>query len=533
MGAAGEDAVAADRLPVVYVRGFAGTTSGINEQVDDPFYGFNLGSTHVRVGGSGEPLFHQFESPLLRLILDEGYQLLVEGSQADYLDGQDDGSVPPASIWIHRYYDVSASTWGHKPQEFSLERAAEDLLELIELLERKTGAAGVHLVAHSMGGMICRSLIQKIIPDRRPDRAASDYVARLFTYGTPHGGIEFDVGFGLLERLRDATGFAGADVFGPRRMYEYLTPERELDPGGPPDGWNPLEIPDEVFPNDRIFCLVGTNPHDYGAALGLSAKAVGEKSDGLVQIDNAYVRGARSGFVHRSHSGRYGMVNSEEGYQNLRRFLFGDLAVRAELVGLELSGDDPDIIWQAETRLSVRGLPIVMHEQLAAHHCPIQLHPPAGADGSDPGAAGTGTTFPGTAGLGAAGEPVALVTTYLSSAAHRPTDAMRYMLQLRVLSLRQHGSSFRFFDHLEQAADFDDVLVVDVAHRDAGLTAWAAWKSQLPVPLRDYRPDGPPLNDADDAVEAWQVDVPLADNARRFLGSGAAVRLSAAPRGSW
>ena len=50
-----------------------GPTSGINKQVDDPFYGFNAGSTHVRVGGDGDPIFYQFEGPLLRLILDEDY----------------------------------------------------------------------------------------------------------------------------------------------------------------------------------------------------------------------------------------------------------------------------------------------------------------------------------------------------------------------------------------------------------------------------------------------------------------------------
>lgn len=32
-------------------------------------------------------------------------------------------------------------------------------------------------------------------------------------------------------------------------------------------------------------------------------------------------------FVHRSHSGHYGIVNSEDGYQNLTRFLFGELRV--------------------------------------------------------------------------------------------------------------------------------------------------------------------------------------------------------------
>jgi len=55
------------------------------------------------------------------------------------------------SIWIHRFYDVSASTWSEKPQDYSLERAAEDLLLLIEKLEAKTGAPRIYLVAHSMG----------------------------------------------------------------------------------------------------------------------------------------------------------------------------------------------------------------------------------------------------------------------------------------------------------------------------------------------------------------------------------------------
>ena len=47
----------AERLPIIYVRGFAGGQSGIDAQTDDPFYGFNVGSTHVRVGARGTPIF--------------------------------------------------------------------------------------------------------------------------------------------------------------------------------------------------------------------------------------------------------------------------------------------------------------------------------------------------------------------------------------------------------------------------------------------------------------------------------------------
>jgi hypothetical protein len=64
---------------------------------------------------------------------------------------------------------------------------------------------------------------------------------------------------------------------------------------------------------------------------------VGHGSDGLVRIENASLCGITSdgteaapvakAFVYRSHSGSFGIVNSEESYQNLTRFLFGDIRV--------------------------------------------------------------------------------------------------------------------------------------------------------------------------------------------------------------
>ena len=72
----------------------------------------------------------------------------------------------------------------------------------------------------------------------------------------------------------------------------------------------------------------------------MPASSVGDASDGLVRIRNATTRSKNTNgdgytysphaFVHRSHSGFFGIVNSEEGYQNLIRFLFGD--VRADMI---------------------------------------------------------------------------------------------------------------------------------------------------------------------------------------------------------
>ena len=511
------------KLPIIYVRGFAGPTSGIEKAVDDPFYGFNLGSVHARVGGDSRPHFYQFESPLLRLIIEERYELLVQGSQLGFLEAQPDGKVPPASIWVHRFYDESASTFEREAVEFVLEKAAEDLLHLVKLVRTKTGADRVNLVAHSMGGLICRSMIQRVIPEEtgRLDGAA-DYIAGLFTYGAPHGGIEFAVGFGMLEKLRDLFDVNGAEIFGPERMYQYLTPDLPNAPRGakPPHGWLPHDMPDDGFPKDRVFCLVGTNPEDYAVALGLSSKAVGTRSDGLVQIDNAYVPGAHRAFVHRSHSGRYGMVNSEEGYQNLRRFLFGDLQVVVEFVGLRLQGTAQDgIVWQLETQVAIRGLPVLMHEQTTAHHCPIQLEWPPCRDTAD--------------------RPVPLLTTFVVSKSGLPTNVpgggtikrSRQALRLRLISLRERGGIFGFFDHLEQIADFDDTLVVEIEPGDQQHLprAWATWNSVIPGAIRDWNPDGAPLADTDPAPGTWRAKVPVPETARPILGNSAAIQLTVIP----
>jgi hypothetical protein len=499
------------RLPVIYVRGFAG--SGIDKVVDDPFYGFNEGSVHVRVDGTNDPRFHQFESPLLRLMTDEGYRLLVQGDQRAYLEGAGDGEVDAHTLWVHRFYDISASTFGRKAEEFSLEKAAEDLFTLVQLVVRKTGAPRVFLVAHSMGGLICRSLVQRVIPD--PTR----FVARIFTYATPHGGIDFAVGWGLLEKFRDLTGFQGADIFGRDRMYEYLT---RTPAAKTPKDFDPVLIPADGYPLDDLFCLVGTNPEDYAAAGGLSSWAVGARSDGLVQIDNAYVKGAHRAMVHRSHSGRFGVVNSEEGYQNLRRFLFGDLQVKVDLIDYDVEGSEADdTLWQLETALSIRGLPVLVHEQSTAHYCPVQIERRRRED--------------------TAATPIPLLTTFLSSSTSRPTDergrkvpTLRHALKLRLISIRDRNGVFSFLDHLEQAEDWQDIVVVDIAPpaNDRELPrAWAVWNSDLPMAIRDWEPgDRDPIVDTDPAPGRWRGLVPLPEVTHQLLGSEAKLSLTVTSR---
>ncbi|RSM36042.1 hypothetical protein DMA12_41950 [Amycolatopsis balhimycina DSM 5908] len=501
--------MSAHKLPVVYVRGFAATSSEIDDAVDDPLYGFNKGAVHVRIGSDDKPWFHQFEGPLLRLISDERYQLLVHGDQRAFLLSQEDAAVPEATVWIHRFYDQAATTFGAEPAAFVLEDAAEDLFDFVKLVLTKTGAPRVFLVAHSMGGLICRSMIQRVIPlaDGAAD-AATSYVDRLFTYGTPHSGIQFAHGFGLLEKLRDLFNIDAAAIFGPDRMYEYLT----TDGGNRPNGWSPADVPDGVFPKERIFCLVGTDSEDYAVARGLSSKLVGVRSDGLVQIDRAFVPGANRALVHRSHSGRYGLVNSEEGYQNLRRFLFGDLRAQVDLVHVEPppgSGDD-GVIRQVEVQLAIRQLPVLVDERTSAHHCPIQFEPTPAEDPVLP-----------------------LLVTFLTSRLPRPTDTLRYSLHLRLLSLAETGLELALdpANHLEQTADFDDTLVVDVQPGNGDeqpAQAWAVWNSELPGAIRNWTPTGDPLP-GDQSGDGWMTEVALPETANPLFGPTAAIRLTLTP----
>ncbi len=316
--------------PIIFVRGFAMTQSEIEEAVADPYMGFNIGSTKTRMAWSGDVRRFFFESPLVRLMTEYQYS-------DTYYDGDDllakdhsDIAMPYRSIVIYRYYDEASKDFG-SGETPPIEQFAKGLNQLILVLrdricsnpknEVTPGDFRVYLVAHSMGGLICRAFMQN---SKLSEPEARQAVDKLFTYATPHNGIDMRV-------VRNVPGwlsFGDINNFNRDRMAGYL-------------GYAEAEKDGNVsrivhFPAERVFNLVGTNARDYAVASGLSAWAVGDASDGLVRIENATTFGigpdgskvtSPRAFVHRSHSGHYGIVNSEEGYQNLTRFLFGALRI--------------------------------------------------------------------------------------------------------------------------------------------------------------------------------------------------------------
>jgi hypothetical protein len=314
--------------PIIYVRGFAATQGEIEETVADPYMGFNIGSTKSRVAWTGDVKRFYFESPLVRLMGDHKYEdVFVDG---DDLVAAERGeiSVPYRCIVIYRYYDDASQDFGNGQGTPPIEYFAKGLGELILRLRDRVCANPdnhmtpedfrVHLVAHSMGGLVCRAFLQNTKFAPADARKAVD---KLFTYATPHNGIDMRI----VRNIPGWLSFGDVNNFNRDRMADYLDVPRGDD----------VSIV-KNFPPERIFNLVGTNPRDYTVAGGLSSWAAGDASDGLVRLDNATTHGLGAdgidvssprAFVARSHSGQYGIVNSEEGYQNLTRFLFGALRV--------------------------------------------------------------------------------------------------------------------------------------------------------------------------------------------------------------
>ncbi len=320
--------------PIVYIRGYAGSQAEVEDTVADPYMGFNVGATKTRQRWTGDITRHIFESPLVRLMKDYAYNDV-------YMEGQevyDRQRLPARSVWIYRYYEPVSKDLGtgFRPEMEDYAKGLSDFLARLRHAfagEDETAQKNfkVILVAHSMGGLVARCYLQNIAHTYQPRRYQDDpdegfieektsvQVDKVFTYATPHGGIDLR----LIGNIPRFLQFNNMENFNEQRMRQYLAIN---------DKNIPVNSLNKTFDYRRFFCLVGTNARDYVVANGLARSAVGPLSDGLVQIKNACVERAPRAYVHRSHSGHYGIVNSEEGYQNMVRFLFGDMRVDGQLM---------------------------------------------------------------------------------------------------------------------------------------------------------------------------------------------------------
>ncbi len=411
--------------PIIYIRGFAATADEIEDTVADPYMGFNLGSSTSRQLWNGKIQKFFFESPMVRLKdeivwLNQCAQKSERRYDDTYVNGRDltdpdpkdptqplmkTLTLPYQSMIIFRYYDEASDTFGSGNTP-PIEHFAQGLSDLILRVRALVCQAGVdpitgdpldnqvtpqdfrcYLVAHSMGGLVARAFLQNPALGAPEARSAVD---KLFTYATPHNGIDLRV----VRNVPAWATFGDAANFNRQRMAGYF----DLPPAQGHDDVSLLTH----FPAARVFNLVGTNPSDYTVMKGMSAWAVGDASDGLVRIENAttfsrvgdQVVHSPAAFAHRSHSGHYGIVNCEEGYQNLTRFLFGSLRIDGILDIDELTlpvdvqaekdaGQEVRASYQFEIVASVRGSQWQIHrravrENSAIHRTFAELFPLSG-----------------------------------------------------------------------------------------------------------------------------------------------------------
>lgn len=442
--------------PIIYIRGFAATMSEIESTVATPYMGFNLGSTKLRQDYKGKILRHIFESPLIRLMKDEGYIDTYQGG--DFFS--ETQAVPAKSVWVYRYYEPMSEQLG-TGERHDIPQAAIGLREFILRIKRQVCGDDVaeqnnykvYLVAHSMGGLVARCYLQNLcvngtgeVPrDQALGLPGDSMVDKVFTYGTPHNGIE-TVGINV-PNLGDFDPLYVKN-FNRKVMRQYLAL-----PNDDNDDVNRLN---DSFPTDKFFCFVGTNSSDYSEFFNLSKHAAGVMSDGLVMIKNATVDGAPRAFAHRSHSGQFGMVNSEEGYQNLRRFLFGQVRVDVKLIIDEITlpkqvqkakdeGKQIRGSYNIETRAGVRNASYFLHERSVNQNSAILRSYDSMIKDK---------------------KPVYLFTGFLMKKARamNATDsALAFAIRLGIqVPLYEVDNAFWFDDHFEGGYLFDDTVTIHV-----------------------------------------------------------------------
>ena len=462
--------------PIIYLRGFAGTQAEVEDTVADPYMGFNIGSTKARQAWDGSIKKFFFESPMVRLFKEHDYDdVYVEGLD-QVLDAQATTLIPYRSLIIYRYYEAASKDLG-TGQLPEMEDYAKGLSDLILRLRDKICSNPdndvskedfrVYLVAHSMGGLVCRAFLQN---KKLGDPEARKAVDKFFTYGTPHNGIDMH----LVGNVPNWFSFHNTSDFNRNRMAEYLDIKAQYkltEDASLLTGFDP----------NHVFNLVGTNAHDYAVAMGVSKLLAGEMSDGLVRIENATTHGVINGtdvsspraFVNRAHSGHYGLVNSEEGYQNLSRFFFGDLRADGILdieeitlppkIRQMLDKEDKEVraSYHFEVVVSVRGKQWQLHRRTRAECSAIfrkydDLFEPKGKPKKS--------------------EAPHLFSTFLDSSKRVNTarKSLGFAVDLRVLVPDYEVDGFLFLnDHFEGGYIYRDRILIEATPPSGDQGAWA------------------------------------------------------------
>lgn len=289
-----------DELPIILIRGWGGPD--ISDERRLTHQGFNVGTVYPQKRGPN----YIYEGLILRFLKDtvhtyrDATNVLKYSSSGDIIEDETRIMLQQFrnvrnSLWVYRYYDFERRDIGLYGRQ---------LAKVVETVKEITSAPQVNIIAHSMGGLIARWLLQR---EYRDTSEAEEHINKVVTLGTPHGGINFAEIAGSMD--------TGIEV-------EYFS-KHWLDNNLGGSQKDRFDI-SESFNPKAMLCIIGTNRWAYASPIKL---IVGKHSDGLVQHKNAKVNGANTAYVHKCHGGTDSLVTSREAFEIASRFFFGDKLV--------------------------------------------------------------------------------------------------------------------------------------------------------------------------------------------------------------
>ncbi|MGH2382251.1 MAG: hypothetical protein ACRDG7_13670 [Candidatus Limnocylindria bacterium] len=376
-------------LPIILVRGFGGLDVGDEKKL--AYYGFNDGTVYPQKRGEN----YIYEGMILRFLksawryqdatnvigyygkavtdareIDRtlkdfpkeffvGDKIVVDPAMALALRKNPD---PRRTLWVFRYYDLDDRNF----EQYGV--ALKRLIELIRtLVTLKTGEEQpkANIIAHSMGGLIVREMLQ--VAYRRGEAAKS--VNKVVTLGTPHQGITF-------QRLGSLKWLPMLEA---RSEIARFHPDEQAKASNPA-GYKNLA---KAFPLERFLTVIGTNYRTFGTLpatiLNRLASVDGEfglnynRSDGLVKIASAGIPGAPVAYVHKCHGGPDSLITSRETFEIATRFFHGDIHATLRLVDARISKGQ-DFLGKSEFFIGVslkpRGVDFdLFHQSKEAENC--------------------------------------------------------------------------------------------------------------------------------------------------------------------
>ena len=378
MSVSSERKIVPPYYPIVYVRGYAMTEGEREDVFHDAYYGFS--ATSVEKRDAAPPKYFEvdiFEGQFIRLMKMKqyGYADPVNRGLRDFHDN------PTRSIFISRFYDrdylhgTLRNIDVHADELCDLITGGPNVKDAIRTRLKEHGCDfgpndrefKVILIAHSMGGLVCRTLIQSTMKQRGLDPKA--WIHRLVTIGSPHGGIELGNVADFIENwgMKKVNPF-NAGIFHPENIRAYLGLTKEHDAHS---------LGDSGFPVKRCFCIIGSDYRSYN----VTKFVTGGFSDGLVKQNRAYVVQGKApaagqryapddiafvANIHRAHSGNRGIVNSYESYENLTRFLFGNVRADISLNDVRVAvpqDDDAKFLYDFEFLATIKGTGVYLQRR--------------------------------------------------------------------------------------------------------------------------------------------------------------------------